>query len=203
MLHLKLYLIMLKVAALSFGGAYSIWALLEKEVAIECAVNSGGATGWQAAPQLNSGVNPAQAVLPRLCRGEFNALFAVSEVMPGPQVNAIAVFLFRSAGSLAVLLALLALVTPGLVIAPLLMRLYHRYGKSAAVRFFFSGAVIATLSILLLFFVNLAQGQIRSVDLRSVAIAAMIILSFAAAYFYKLNPLLVIVAGGITGYFFF
>lgn len=69
-------------------------------MAIECAVNSGGATGWQAAPQLNSGVNPAQAVLPRLCRGEFNALFAVSEVMPGPQVNVIAGIIFRSAGSL-------------------------------------------------------------------------------------------------------
>lgn len=203
MLYLKLYLILLKVAALSFGGAYSIWALLEKEVVIDCAVNSSGGPGWQTAPALKPALNREQAVLPRLCRSEFNALFAVSEVMPGPQVNAIAVFIFRSAGSLAVLLALFALITPGLVIAPLLLRLYHRYGKSAPVPFFFSGAVIATLSILLLFFFNLAHGQIRSVDWRSTAIAAMILLSFASAYFYKLHPLLIIVAGGVFGFFFF
>lgn len=203
MLYLKLYLVLLKVTALSFGGAYSIWALLEKEVAIECPMNIARATVWHAAPPATNRQDPKDSLLPNLCRHEFSALFAVSEVMPGPQINAISVFIFRNAGLPAVLLALIALLTPGLILAPLVLRLYKRYGNSTYVAAFFSGAVLATLSILLLFFMRLAQGQVKSVDLRSFAIAALVFCSFGSAYFFKLNPLLVIVGGGVLGYLFF
>lgn len=201
MLYLKLYLILLKVALLSFGGAYSIWALLAKEVTVECAGNKSSA--WI----LPSSVSPAPAqappFMPVFCRREFNALFAVSEVMPGPQVNAISVFLFRGNGVLAVFVAVFALLTPGFVFAPLLLRFYRRHRESGHLKAFFSGAVLATVSVLLLFFMQLFQGQVKAVDWRSGGIAAVTIAGFAAAYFYKVNPLFVIIAGGLAGFFFF
>ena len=201
--YMKLYLFMLKIATLSFGGAYSIWALLEKEVTIQCHENP-TASPALAMPAGNTPIpTGAGHAMPVFCRREYTALFALSEVIPGPQVNAIAVFIFRSAGTGAVLVVLLAMLTPGLLLAPFLLRFYERYKQTPYVAAFFAGAVLAILTVLLLFFTQLAHAQVRAADLRAAGIATLVLAAFSGAYFFRVHPLLIVVVGGAAGYFFF
>lgn len=183
MIYVKIYLTMLKITFLSFGGAYSIWALMEKDIVAEC-------------PGTRSG----EEVL--LCRSEFTSVLAVSEILPGPQINSVAMLAHKNWGIAGMLAFLAALVTPGLLIFPVASRIYARLAATRFFQIFFTGAILATLAVLIFFILKLHSELMNQGGFRAFLIATHIAAAFWLSYRYRLSPVIIVVSAGILGYMY-
>lgn len=197
MVYLKIYLLILKIAFLSFGGAYSIWALIANEVVVECprgehASVPDAATLFASPPGFARGFS--------VCRSDFATIIGIAEMLPGPQVNAISMLGFRHYGILGMVVIVVALITPGLLLVPLLRYIERRLGHSVHVQYFFAGAFLATLAILSVFFFQLAHSLTRGVDGKAFGVAAQIAVAFWLSFRYRVNPLIIATGGAVSGY---
>jgi chromate transporter len=181
MIYVQIYLAVLKITFLSFGGAYSIWALMEKDIVIEC-------------PNTRS----AEEV--RLCRSEFNSVLAVSEILPGPQINSVAMLAYKNWGIAGMLAFLAALITPGLLIFPVASNLYAKLASARFFQVFFAGAILATLAILIFFILKLYTGLMNQGGFQALLIAAHVAAAFWLSYRYRLSPVIIVLSAGILGY---
>lgn len=192
MIYLQLYLIVLKITLMSFGGAYSIWALIDRELVITCSrsaeIPKPEVQGTEIRPDF------------RICRGEFNAVFGIGEVLPGPQINAIAILAFSRFGPAGMLVMIASLITPGLVIVSVFGKLQHRLKSSILLRSFFSGAVVSALAVLSVFLMQLVLGLVSKADLRSVIGVLLIGSAFWASFRLRINPFLIVAIAAALGY---
>jgi len=179
MIYLKLYLLTLQIAAVSFGGAYSIWALAEKEFTANCSENT------------------------LVCREQYQTVFAVSEILPGPQINAIAMLVHKNFGIGGMLIVIIALITPGFLLTPIFARIYRHAKDEKNLRHFHTGTVLVALSILLLFAFRLSRGLITANFVTSTGFFLCAAAAFWASYRYRLHPFAIVAASGITGYMVF
>ncbi|MBL8032260.1 MAG: chromate transporter [Leptospiraceae bacterium] len=187
MTALKVYLLMVKLTLLSFGGAYSIWALLDSAVAVNCQ------TG-----QILSENTGALMV----CRSEFSAIFALGEVLPGPQVNAISILAFRQFGVIGMLTVLAGMLSPGLILVPLARKFQGRFDGSAFMAGFYQGAAVATLAILCVFLLQLTRSATFRHNTLHVPAIFFLLVAFVLSYRFRWNPLLIVSSGAAAGYFF-
>lgn len=197
MVYLKIYLLILKIALMSFGGAYSIWALIANEVVVDCPRGeqtfvADAATGFGASPALARGFS--------VCRSDFATIIGIAEMLPGPQVNAISMLGFRHYGILGMLVIVVALITPGLLLVPLLRYIERRLGHSVHVQSFFVGAFLATLAVLSVFFFQLAHSLTRGADRKAICAAVLIAIAFWLSFRYRVNPLIIATGGAVSGY---
>lgn len=181
MVYLKLYLIFFKIAALSFGGAWSAWAMIGRDLVPLCASHD---------------------VL-HLCAEEFRRILAFGEFLPGPQVNAIAMTAFSDLGIPGMLVVALALVTPGLILIPLLMQLSQKLARFTFVGGFLTGARIIALAMLLLFLLNLSATLLSRAAMFWPVVLVHIGTAFYLARYRGVHPLLLVAGGGVAGFFLF
>ena len=183
MIYLKLFLIFLKIGAVSFGGGYGMISLIRED----CLAN-----GW-------------------LTEGELLNFIAVAESTPGPIAVNMATFVGSSQGGvLGAFLATLGVVTPSffiiLLIASVFTRLL-RYGGVMAILLGVRPAVIAlilgTATTMLLgnVFGIKNVGASFSFDLKGavvLAVVSLLPLCCSRILKRKLSPiLLIIISGGL------
>jgi chromate transport protein ChrA len=196
MTYLKLYLVILKVASLSFGGAYSIWTLIEHE--LTTATYGCEVTGAISAQNNNLAASAGAKI--KFCPDDFKKVLGFSELLPGPQVNAIAMLAYRAYGITGMLVIVLALITPGLILVPTAVYLHGRATNSKYWRRFLAGATIGAIALLVLFFLKLGQNLVAPLDYRAAISAGVLVVAFWASARYRVNPLAIATVGALVGY---
>ena len=174
----ELFLCFLKVGLFSVGGGMVAITLVSQEVV--------AARGW---------LTPAV----------FNDLIAIAESTPGPIAINVATFVGMQLGGIAgAIIATIAAVLPGCLIALTLGILYRRYRKLSIVQGMMDGlrpTIVASIFVGGLIVARNAlftAGQIAlaSVDWMSAVLFAV---CFVLCRKTKINPVCIIVGGGILG----
>ena len=157
MILLELFLIFLKVGAVSFGGGYAMISLIREEVLLR---------GW-------------------LTESELLNLIAVAESTPGPIAVNMATFVgSEKGGILGSLLATLGVVLPSFIIILLIAAVIRSFLRLGAVKAFLSGLRPVVVGLILATAVTLLLGTLFgikrladpiSVDLPGVLILALLI----------------------------
>lgn len=192
MIYLQLYLIVLKTTLMSFGGAYSIWALMDRELVVTC-----DRSVVMQEPAIHCSEMKAGFCL---CREEFNTIFGIGEVLPGPQINAIAILAFSKFGLAGMLVMIAALVSPGLLLLSLFGEIQYRLKSSSLLRIFFSGAAMSSVAILSVFFINMVLGLVGKMDFGSIICLLFTGAAFWASFRLRVNPLLIVAIAATAGY---
>ncbi|MFZ5627734.1 MAG: chromate transporter [Spirochaetota bacterium] len=185
---LKVYLWIVQISFASFGGAYSVWALVMDQAGHDCTAHS----GYAAQP-----TNPVNA-----CRSDLQRLMSIAELLPGPQVNAIAMSAYAEYGIPGMFVMVLGLITPGLVLVPAVLWLLRRHFPLSLLKAFFAGAGIATTAVLVHFAIALIRPLLTSQGGRNVLLLSCAVMALTLSMRYKVNPAVIVILGGIFGYYF-
>lgn len=180
----RMYLLVAQLSFLSFGGIYSFWALLARESVVECTV-----------------AHPPGDTF-TVCRHDFDAVFTVSQVVPGPRANAASILGFSFRGFPGMAVFLLGMVTPSLVFTALMFTFYRKFRHNESLRLFFKGTGVAVLAILASFFLDTVAKPFAAGGVHAIAAALLLSALFVLAHFYRMHPLLAVAAGGACGFFF-
>lgn len=160
----------IKIGAFTFGGGYAMIPLMQREI-IEI-------HGW-------------------LTQKQFLDLIAISQMTPGPLAINSATFIgYRVNGVAGSVAATLGVVLPSFVVVIALALLFSKFQKNPLVQAGSKGIRSAVVALIALVVWSLGVEVIHPPQL--VAQIAITLASFAASYFYKLHPILVLgVAGGL------
>ena len=172
---LDIFLNFLKIGLFAFGGAYAVIPLIEEQMVTN--------TGW-------------------MTFTEFSDLVAIDELTPGPIIINSSTFIgMKLAGVTGAIVATLACVIPGAVVALILVYLYQKYKEipmiSEAIRILKCMSVALIFSVLLKMFINAIFPQ-GTMELSSISYLSlvMVIASFYVLKRFKTNPLYVMLVCG-------
>ena len=187
---LELFLVFLKVGAVSFGGGYGMLSVIQGEVVTR--------HGW-------------------LSASEFTDIVAVSQMTPGPiginsatYVGYTAVFNSGAPEWLAVIgsvVASLAVMLPSIVLMLVVSRFFMRHSKSRNVEAVFKAlrptvvGLIASAALLLMTEENF--GSPTETPLQFGVSVALFVAAFVAMKFFKVSPILILILAGIFGGVFY
>ncbi len=185
----KLYLVFFQIGLFSFGGGYAALPLIREQVV--------DIYGWISAEEMLD-------------------LISISQMTPGPiGINTATFVGTRIAGISGSIFATAGLVTPSIMIVLFLSWLYYKYRKLQVVEALLSGvrpAVVAMIAVAALgilsavifqgseSFMELTSEMLGSVDFIAIGIFAVVL---AVLIKFKLNPILVMLASGIAGFFLY
>lgn len=170
MLVLQIFISFLKIGLFSFGGGYVMLPLIENEVI--------RANTWLSYP-------------------EFINIIAIAEMTPGPIAINLATFVgFRIAGVPGALASTLGVVLPSFLIILIIAKFLQKFYKLPLVQAAFKGLRPAVIALISMAAITILQSTVTLEDLRSVFIA---LASFLLLSFTRINPILVIIAAGVTG----
>lgn len=171
-----IFLSFIKIGLFAFGGAYAVLPLIEEQMVTN--------TKW-------------------MTFTEFSDLVAIDELTPGPIIINSSTFIGMKLGGMpGAIVATLACVIPGCILALVLITLYRKYKEipviSETIKTLKCMSVALIFSVLIKMFLNtvFAQGEyvLSSVNYLSVV---LIIVSFYVLRRYKTNPLLVMLVCGV------
>ena len=179
MIYLQLLWVFIKIGILGFGGGYAMLSLIQHEVVDNY--------GW-------------------MTTTDFADMVAISQMTPGPiSINLATYVGYTSAGFGGALLASFALCLPSVVMVYFILKLImNKKGGTLMANTLkglkpaIAGLIFAAgLSMMnLQNFPDFGRGQYNV----SVIIC---VLAFVASYFFKANPILLIVISGVIGFFAF
>ncbi|MES0488595.1 MAG: chromate transporter [Leptospirales bacterium] len=181
-MNLKLFALFFQISLYSFGGIYSIWALTQKKLVTECKVEK----------QCEREIVFKQE--------DFDRIFGISRMIPGPRVGGIAMLGYPLGGVFTMLAILLGLLAPSLLIVPLITKFYNRLSHKENVKNIRKGAQIAIISILAVFLYGLLKKGFRMEWVQSIFYIAIAGSVFWLNKRYRINPVILIVASIIAGY---
>jgi chromate transporter len=177
MIYLQLLWVFVKIGVLGFGGGYAMLSLIQHEVVDNYA--------W-------------------MTMEEFTDMVAISQMTPGPiSINLATYVGYTTAGVGGSLLASFALCLPSIIMVYLILRLIMSKKSSSLMDNTLKGLKPAIAGLIFAAglammntqnFVDFGRGQYNI----SVIIC---VLAFVASYFFKANPILLIVISGIIGFF--
>ena len=177
MIYLQLLWVFVKIGVLGFGGGYAMLSLIQHEVVDNYAL---------------------------MTMEEFTDMVAVSQMTPGPiSINLATYVGYTTAGFSGSLLASFALCLPSLIMVYFILRLIMNKKGNALMTNTLKGLKPAIAGLIFAAglammntqnFVDFGRGQYNI----SVIIC---VLAFVASYFFKANPILLIVISGIIGLF--
>ncbi len=168
---LELFLTFFKVGSLAFGGGWAIMALIEHEAVI--------AHPW-------------------LTPDQFSQVLYVSAFTPGPiAVSGPAIIGQKVAGVPGAIAAVLGIVIPSVVIPMMLFYLILRFGDKPGVKGIMKG--LGPVAVAMIVYVAWSVGKVAFGKLDFLAIGIGV--AALVAMFFKVNPIYVILGGGIIGFF--
>ena len=177
MIYLQLLWVFIKIGVLGFGGGYAMLSLIEHEVVDNY--------GW-------------------MTTTDFADMVAISQMTPGPiSINMATYVGYTTGGFFGSLLASFAICLPSLVMVYLIIRLFmdKRTGSLLGnllkgLKPTIAGLIFAAgLSMMnTQNFVEIGKGE------NNISIV-ICVLAFVASYFFKANPILLLVLSGVVGYF--
>ena len=128
---------------------------------------------------------------------EFIDIIAIAEMTPGPIAINLATFVgFRIAGVPGALASTLGVVLPSFLIILIIAKFLQKFYKLPLVQAAFKGLRPAVIALISMAAITILQSTVTLGDLRSVFIA---LASFLLLSFTRINPILVIIAAGVTG----
>ena len=176
MIYLQLLWVFVKIGVLGFGGGYAMLSLIQHEVVDNYA--------W-------------------MTMEEFTDMVAVSQMTPGPiSINLATYVGYTAAGFGGSLLASFALCLPSLIMVYFILRLIMNKKGNALMTNTLKGLKPAIAGLIFAAglammntqnFVDFGRGQYNI----SVIICVLV---FVASYFFKANPILLIVLSGAVGF---
>lgn len=186
MIYLKLIWAYLRIGLFGFGGGYAMLALIENIVV---------GSGW-------------------ISEQMFTDIVAISQMTPGPiginsatYIGYVAPGLSSPAfsgplwGVLGSIICTVVVVVPSYILTLYMSHLIHRHRDSAIVKGVFMGlrpvvvGLIASAALLLMNEANFGS------DTRDILVSvAICVAAFAAVYWAKIHPILVIIASGFIGW---
>ena len=176
MIYLQLLWVFIKIGVLGFGGGYAMLSLIQHEV-VEHYV-------W-------------------MTTTEFADMVAISQMTPGPISINLATYIGYTTGGLGgSLLASFALCLPSIIMVYMIIKLFMNRKNSSLMDNTLKGLKPAIAGLIFAAglsmmntqnFVEIGRGQ------NNVSIIVCV-LAFVASYFFKVNPILLIVLSGVTGF---
>lgn len=176
MIYLQLLWVFIKIGVLGFGGGYAMLSLIQHEVVEHYA--------W-------------------MTTTEFADMVAISQMTPGPISINLATYVGYTTGGLGgSLLASFALCLPSIIMVYMIIKLFMNRKNSSLMDNTLKGLKPAIAGLIFAAglsmmntqnFVEIGRGQ------NNVSII-ICVLAFVASYFFKVNPILLIVLSGVTGF---
>ena len=172
MIYLQLFATFFVIGLFTFGGGAAMLSLIQTQVVTKFA--------W-------------------LTEGQFTDIVAISQCTPGPiGVNCATYTGYEVAGIAGSAVATFALVLPSFIIFYGIISIYNKYHRTSLFGDIMSGlrpavaGLIGAAALILMF---------RIIEENFGDWSSWVILgvSFVASYFFKVNPILLILAGGIAG----
>ena len=177
MIYLQLLWVFVKIGMLGFGGGYAMLSLIQHEVVDHYA--------WMSTT-------------------DFADMVAISQMTPGPiSINLATYVGYTTAGFGGSLLASFALCLPSIIMVYFILKLFMSKKNNALMTNTLKGLKPAIAGLIFAAglsmmntqnFVDFGRGQYNI----SVIIC---VLAFVASYFFKANPILLIVLSGVVGFF--
>jgi len=174
MIYIELFISFLKIGLFTFGGGYVMLSLIQTEIVVN--------REW---------IDPTT----------FTDIAALSQMAPGPiGVNGAAYTGYVVTGDIwGAIIATIGILLPAFFIILLIARFYSHFKKNVWVNAAFDGIKPIVIGLIAAVAIQLMTPQ-SFADWKSWAIFGT---AFAAAYFFKLSPIKIIVAAGIAGIFIF
>ena len=176
MIYLQLLWVFVKIGVLGFGGGYAMLSLIQHEVVDNYA--------W-------------------MTTTEFADMVAISQMTPGPiSINMATYVGYTAGGFFGSLLASFALCLPSIVMVILILRLFASKKTSAFMGNLLKGLKPAIAGLIFAAglsmmntqnFVQIGKGE------NNISIV-ICVLAFVASYFFKANPILLLVLSGVVGF---
>jgi len=177
MIYLQLLWVFVKIGVLGFGGGYAMLSLIQHEVVDNYA--------W-------------------MTTTEFADMVAISQMTPGPiSINMATYVGYTAGGFFGSLLASFALCLPSIVMVILIIKLFMNKRTGNLMGNLLKGLKPAIAGLIFAAglsmmnaqnFVQIGKGE------NNVSIV-ICVLAFVASYFFKANPILLIVLSGVVGFF--
>lgn len=177
MIYLQLLWVFVKIGVLGFGGGYAMLSLIQHEVVDNYA--------W-----MNT--------------TEFADMVAISQMTPGPiSINMATYVGYTESGFLGALLASFAICLPSIVMVYLIIRLFMNKKSGTLMANLLKGLKPAIAGLIFAAglsmmnaqnFVQIGKGE------NNISIV-ICVLAFVASYFFKANPILLIILSGAVGFF--
>lgn len=177
MIYLQLFWAYLKIGIFGFGGGYAMLSMIQFEIVDHY--------GWMTIE-------------------EFADMVALSQMTPGPVSINIATYIGYSVGGIfGSLIATAAIVLPSLLMLYLVLKFLFKHKENYIVKTTLSSMkpVIAGLifvaALIMMNPISFADAGLHGSNI-SVIICAV---TFACVFWTKMNPILLIIASGLVGYF--
>lgn len=177
MIYLQLLWVFIKIGVLGFGGGYAMLSMIQHEVVDNYT--------W-------------------MTTTEFADMVAISQMTPGPiSINMATYVGYTAGGFFGSLLASFALCLPSIVMVYFIIRLFMNKKGDRLMSNLLKGLKPAIAGLIFAAglsmmnaqnFVQIGKGE------NNISIV-ICVLAFVASYFFKANPILLIVLSGVVGYF--
>ncbi len=174
MIYLQLFFTFFVIGLFTFGGGYAMLSLIQNEVVVNHA--------WITAQ-------------------EFTDMVAISQMTPGPiGINSATYVGYAVSGNIfGSLTATFAVCLPSFLIILTICKIYNRFKKSNVF-----ASLMKTLRPVVIGMIGVAAGILITkenfIDWTSWVLFAA---AFIASQWLKINPILLIIAGGVIGYFIY
>ena len=179
-----LFFIFLKIGTVAFGGAYSIWSMVDQEF-----------------------VTPTGTVLQHwnksLSESDLYKYMEVGRMTPGPNINGVLLVGYYFEGLWGILLSLVALLLPSGFAIVGLYHLNRRWKLSRKFSWFKEGALAGVIGVLIFFLVKLLGRTPHENILQIVAFWSIFVISFALIHIQKANIILVTLFSGLVTWSFY
>lgn len=170
MIYLQLFWVFFKIGLFGFGGGYSMISLIRTDVV--------DAYGWMSA-------------------GEYADLLAISQMTPGPiSINTATFVGYSQAGLAGAIVATASLCLPSVMIMALVIRVLFKHRTSPYVLEPMRIMVPVVAGLIIAAAVLMCDAD----SLGSVLSFAILAVTIVANMFFKVNPILLIIASGLAGY---
>ncbi len=174
MIYIELFYTFFIIGIFTFGGGYAMLSLIQDQIVVE--------QGWITAEQ-------------------FTDIVAISQMTPGPiGINSATYVGYTVTGNIfGSFLATFAITLPSFIIVLSICKIYTRFNKSI-----FFEALLKYLKPVVIGMIAAAAGILITkenfIDWKSWALFAG---AFICAQWIKLNPIIILVIGGVLGYFIY
>ena len=171
MIYLQLFISFFKVGLFGFGGGYAMLSLISEEV-----------------------VNKNQWV----SAAEFTDIVAISQMTPGPiAINSATYIGYTATGNVwGSAIATIAVCLPSVIIMLLICKFFFKFrNNNKYIDYIFSGLKPAVTGLIAAATIMLVNND-TFVDYKSIL---LFVAAFIAGYWFKANPILLIVLAGVAG----
>ena len=172
--YLELFFTFAKMGCMTFGGGYAMVPILEREL-----INKKGWTTME----------------------EVMDYYTIAQITPGIIAVNVSTFIgYKRKGPLGGLIATLGFVLPGVCAISLIALGLRNFAENAMVQRAFAGIRVAVGALILDTVIKLFTGNNRLRDKKAIVI---FVLAFALSAVWSANPVLLVPAAGLAGFFIY